>query len=252
MATYDNQWIVRYVDGELSPEEAGPFEAAMQTDPQLAADVDQYRQLKTVLQERLPNDQTREALTQRTAQLNKQYFAGNTSSPSIAPARIRRLHWLAPAAAAACILVAIVLLWPQDYNHKLDQLGQTNMIGVTERGDQTDTLLQKAAVYFNNKQFEKALPLLNAAVTADTSSQLALYYRGVAAWHTGDLQLARTSLQKVYANTSILKNDAAFYMALTYTTEKNNTMALEWLQKIPATAPEHLKANELEKVIKNR
>ncbi|HWB92211.1 MAG TPA: tetratricopeptide repeat protein [Puia sp.] len=239
MATYDNQWIVRYVDGELSPEELGPFEAAMQTDPRLAADVDLYRQLKAILETRLPEDQTRDALTQRTARLNKQYFNQKKFT----------LRWLTTVA-AACILVAIVLLWPPDYSRKLDQLGQTTMIGITERGLQTDTLLQKAATFFNQKQFEKALPLLNQAVTADSSSQLALFYRGIAAWHTGDLQLARTSLQQVYDKASVLKNDAAFYMALTYAGEKNKALASAWLRKIPTTAPEHLKASELEKVIK--
>lgn len=248
MATYDNQWIVRYVDGELSAEELGAFEAAMESDPQLAAQVGQYRELKSVLQERLPEDPTREALIQGTTQLNKQYFERGTSKP---PARrVRSLRWLTPVAAAACILAAVVLLWPGDYDHKLDQLGQTEMIGITERGVQTDSLLQEAAVYFNQKQFDKALPLLNGAVVADTSSQLALFYLGIAAWHTGDVALARNSLTQVYDRGSVMKNDAAFYMALTYAKEKNKNLALEWLRKIPEMAPEHLKANELENLIK--
>ncbi|HEV2478526.1 MAG TPA: tetratricopeptide repeat protein [Puia sp.] len=248
MATYDNQWIIRYVDGELSTEESGAFEAAMHTDPQLAAQVAEYRELKAVLQERLPEDPTREALIQRTTQLNTKYFEPGTSRRPAS--RVRMLRWLAPVAAAACILAATVLLWPSDYNHKLDQLGQTEMIGITERGVQTDSLLQEAAVYFNSKQFDKALPLLNGAVVADTSSQLALFYLGIAAWHTGDTALARNSLTQVYDRGSVMKNEAAFYMALTYAKEKNKTLALEWLQKIPEMAPEHLKANELENLIK--
>jgi tetratricopeptide (TPR) repeat protein len=248
MATYDNQWIIRYVDDELSPEELGPFEAALQTDTELAAEVERYRELKAVLRERLPEDQTREALIQRTTRLNREYFEPGAARPS--SRRMPVLRWLTPVAAAACILVAIVLLWPGAYTHKLDQLGQTEMIGITERGVQTDSLLQEAAVFFNQKQFEKALPLLNGAVVADTSSQLALFYLGIAAWHTGDLSLARTSLQQVYDRGSVLKNDAAFYMALTYAKEKNKTMALEWLRKIPEMAPEHLKASELENLIK--
>lgn len=248
MATYDNQWIIRYVDGELGPEELGPFEAAMGADPELSAQVEQYRELKAVLQERLPGDQTLEALIERTARLNREYF-GPVSS-TLPSRRVPVLRWLAPVAAAACILVAIVLLWPGDYDHKLDRLGQTEMIGITERGVQTDSLLQEAAIYFNQKQFDKALPLLNGAVVADTSSQLALFYLGVAAWHTGDITLARNSLTRVFDRGSVLKNDAAFYMALSYAKEKNKTLALEWLRKIPVMAPEHLKAKELEDLIK--
>ena len=245
MATYDNEWIIRYVDGELSPEELASFEAAMQTDTSLADAVGLYRELKAVLGERLPEDAAREALAQRTNRLNRQYFG---QEPSIR--KLPRLRWLTTVAAAACILAAAVLLWPGGNTRKLDQIGQTDMVGITERGDQTDTLLQKASVFFNQKQFEKALPLLNQAVIADSSSQLALFYRGIAAWHTGDLDLARMSLQKVYNSASVLKNQAAFYMAFTYASEKNKTMALEWLHKIPTTDPQRLKANELEKEIK--
>jgi tetratricopeptide (TPR) repeat protein len=253
MATYDNQWIIRYVDGELSPEELVPFEATLQTDARLSAEVELYRELKATLRERLPEDQTREGLIQRTSRLNKQYFEPAGPGMSIVSRRrMPALRWLTPLAAAACILAAIVLLWPADYTRKLDRLGQTEMIGITERGVQTDTLLQRAAVFFNEKQFNKALPLLNQAVAADSTSKLALFYRGIAAWHTADLQLARASLQQVYESNALLKNDAAFYMALTFAQEKNTTMALEWLQKIPAAAPEHGKAGELEKVIKNR
>jgi len=251
MATYDNQWIIRYVDGELDPEELGPFEAALQADAALAAEVARYRELKVVLRERLAEDETRTALVARTARLNEQYFSpGSAGSPAIAR-QTSILRRLIPVAAAACLLVAVVLLWPSDYNHKLDQLGQTEMIGITERGVQTDTVLQEAAVFFNRQQFDKALPLLNRAVEADSSSQLALFYRGIAAWHTGDLSLARASLQTVFDRGSLLKNEAAFYMAMTFAREKNKALALDWLQKIPATAPERLKANELEKVIKN-
>ena len=249
MATYDNQWIIRYVDGELSPEELGPFEATLQTDAELATEVARYRELKAVLRERLIEDETRSALVARIARLNRQYFA---TSSSTAVRRIPVVRWLLPVAAAACILVAVVLLWPADYTHQLDRLGQTEMIGITERGVQTDTLLQRASVFFNRQQFDRALPLLNQAVAADSSSQLALFYRGIAAWHTGDLPLARTSLQQVYEKNSLLKNEAAFYMALIFAKEKNKASALDWLQKIPLAAPDRLKANELEKIIKNR
>jgi len=248
MATYDNEWIVRYVDGELSPEELGPFEAEMRADAGLAAKVALYREVKGVLSERLPGDRTREELAQRMAGLNKEYFGGEArGARGSRPVIIRRLVTVA---AAACILVAVVMLWPGDRGRRIDELGQTEMIGITERGDQTDTLLQNAAVFFNRKQFDKALPLLERAVAADSGSQLAIFYRGVAAWHTGDIALARRSLQQVYDQGSVLQSQAAFYMALTYVGEKNKEKALEWLGKIPATDAEYLKAKELEGLLK--
>lgn len=259
MASYDKEWIVRYVDGELDPGEKAGFEAALQTDAELAAEVALYREVRAVLAERLPADATGEALKERTAQLNREYFREETirkesdREDAIRKepiSKISNFRWLQMAAAVACVVVAVELLWPEGYARKIEKLGQTEMIGITERGSQTDTLLRGAAILFNEKQFSKALVILDQVVATDSSSQLALFYRGVAAWHTGDLELARGSLQRVYESGSLLRNDAAYYMALTYAGEKNGAMAREWLQKIPAAEDERLKVKELHKLLK--
>lgn len=266
MATYDQQWIIRYVDGELSPEELEPFETALRSDPALATEVALYRETKAVLQERLPEDAVRDALAERAKQLNRQYFGSGErgqSNPSDQPRELHEpadapiipirkhtsIRWLARAAAAACIITAVALLWPHE-NGKPGEIGKIEMVSTTERGGQTDTLMQKAAGFFNRQQFEKALPILDEAVSADSSSMLALFYRGIAAWHTGDLTLARTSLEKVYNSGAVLSSDAAFYIALTYATGKNNQMAREWLSKISPADFDRLKVNELKEKVK--
>jgi tetratricopeptide (TPR) repeat protein len=124
------------------------------------------------------------------------------------------------------------------------------MLSTTERGTNADSLLQQAAVFFNRQEFTKALPLLDKAVKADSSSQLALFYRGIAGWHTGATDAARTDLQQVYNGESLLRYEAAFYMALIYASGKNNTAATEWLKKIPEGTPVSARAKELENKLK--
>ena len=110
--------------------------------------------------------------------------------------------------------------------------------------------MQQAALFFNRQEFAKALPLLDRAVRADSSSQLALFYRGVAGWHTGLLESARKDLEQVYNGESLLRYEAAFYMALSYATQKNNAAAEEWLKKIPEGTPVSGRAKELEDKLK--
>src|SRR5258708_16772454 len=105
------------------------------------------------------------------------------------------------------------------------------MVSTTERGGNADSLLQQAAVFFNRQEFAKALPLLDRAVKADSSSQLALFYRGVAGWHTGAIEEARKDLGQVYNGESLLRYEAAFYIALSYAIQKNNAAAKKYLNK---------------------
>jgi tetratricopeptide (TPR) repeat protein len=129
----------------------------------------------------------------------------------------------------------------------MDRWGATQMVSSSERGDNADSLLQQASVYFNNKQFDKALPLLEKAVVADSSNTMALFYRGVTRLHTHGIDAGRRDLEKVYGSESVFRYEAAFYVAVSYAQEKNAGAAKEWLQKIPEGTAVSEKAGELRK-----
>jgi tetratricopeptide (TPR) repeat protein len=242
MATYDKEMIIRYVEGELSAEERQQFEADLRKDPSLSDEIALYKEVRSVLQDRLKPDEGSDALRTTLQGMNKKYFG---VAPATGAKRISMTRWLAGMAAAASVILAVVLLWPSGKGNYLDSLGRTEMISTTERGGNADSLLQQAAVFFNQQQFDKALPLLDKAVKEDSSSQLALFYRGVAAWHTGAADAARKDLEQVYKGGSLLQYEAAFYMALGYAGQENKPAAKEWLSKIPEGTPVSEKAKEL-------
>ena len=185
MAAYDKESIIRYAENDLPEEERRQFEADLLTDPSLAAELSLYLELRRTLQQRLPRDTAADALRSTLSDLTKEYFAPPES-------RLSRLRWMVASAVAACVILVIGLyLLPGGNQALIDRLGRTEMVNTTSRGANTDSLLQQAAVYFNSQQFAKALPLLNKAVAADSSSQLALFYRGVTEWHTGSPDQAR-------------------------------------------------------------
>jgi len=254
MATYDKEYIIRYVEGELSPEERRQFETDLREDAALEAEVSLYEELRSTLQQRLPPDERKEALMGTLRAMNKNYFKtpAEDAGRKVASGarRVPMVRWLAGMAAAASVILATVLLWPSGNGDALDRLGRMEMIGTAERGGNADSLLQQASVYFNREQFDKALPLLDRAVKEDSSSQLALFYRGVAAWHTGAAVAARKDLEQVFKSGSLLQYEAAFYIALIYAGEKDKAAALDWLKKIPGDAPVAEKAAALREQIK--
>jgi len=238
MASYDKEYIIRYLEGELSPAEQPAFESALQSDPALAAELAECREVIHTLQQRLPQDDTAAALRRSMQELSRVHFKREAKLVSF------KRYYTGVAAAAAIIILAVVL-WPRgDY---MDRWGATQMVSSSERGDNGDTLLQQASVYFNNKQFDKALPLLEKAVAADSSNTMALFYRGVAKLHTDAIDAGRRDLEKVYGSESVFRYEAAFYIAISYAQEKNIAMAKEWLDKIPGGTAVSEKAGELRK-----
>jgi tetratricopeptide (TPR) repeat protein len=257
MATYSNEDIVRYVEDEMSSDEKQKMEEDLRADPSLVERVALCRQLKATLEQRLPGGSEEEALRRTLNGMRGKHFGGGISGGGgigtgaggagsdeqpggggrVVKMKVRVevfRKYVVGLAAAAAILFAVVMLWPSDY---LNTYGKTQMVGTTERGEGNDSLMEQAATYFNDKKFDKALPLLEEAYKKDTTNQTALFYKGVSLLHTNGIERARQDLEKVYAGGSLFQYEAAFYIALSYAQKGDKTTARSWLEKIPAGAP---------------
>lgn len=246
MTTYDRSYIVQYVEGDLPEEERKAFESELERNAALAAETSQYRELRAMLAERLRDDEAATALQATFQEMRDRYFG---QAPVVARGKVRPMARAIAGMAAAVLLVFGGIWYFRGNGAALDRLGQTEMVTSTERGEQSDSVLQAASERFNAGQFDRALPLLDQAVVADSSSQLARFYRGVTLWRLGRQPEARVDLLRVYSEGSALQSEAAFYLALSYGKEKDTATALEWLRRIPDDAPASAKAKELNRLL---
>src|SRR5258708_13434631 len=83
MATYDKERIIRYVEEELSAEERQQFEADLQKDPSLVAEVSLYEELKATLRQRLLPDDGAAALRRTLKGMNAKYFGAAAETSSV-------------------------------------------------------------------------------------------------------------------------------------------------------------------------
>jgi hypothetical protein len=238
MSMYNMEDIGRFAEGDMDAGEQAKFKLELETNESLKAMLASYQHVNTSLKMKLVEDQADKDLKETLTQLGRKNF---NNQASIRPIRT----YLVWASGIAAVFV-LFLIWSPWQKNLYEQYAPTEMISVAERGDsKTESILQKAVNAFNRRDFTAAKSALAVVRKADPENVIADYYYGIALIETGDLVQARDVLQHVYSGTSVFKYDAAFYVALSFLKEKDQTNARRWLEKIPADAANYDKSRAL-------
>ncbi|MBO9562907.1 MAG: hypothetical protein J7621_09045 [Niastella sp.] len=251
--TYED--IARYEEGLMAAEEQQAFEAVLATDTELQQELALYRDVDTTLEQQYAPDEQRQQLQGTLRQMRQEFFSATAQAPSNEqrvvetpppPARVVAFkRYIGVAAAIAAMLVVILMVWNPFTGDLYERYADTQMVTQVERGSHIDTVLQKATSAFNNKEFTEAAVLLAEVVQTQPDNSFAQFYFGVALLQTNQIPLARASFEKLIKGESAFKYEATFYEALSYLKEKDEDAAKDWLEKIPADAPNYKKAQEL-------
>ncbi len=234
MRTDDYKLIDQYLRGEL--DEAGQQEvkSRMDSDEAFAEELRFQQEVKSFAGHRT----RRQALQEQLTQLNQK----TEKEAKVIPMR-RRVFYIAGAAAAIALVIYLALpfLMPGTL---YDQFNDHQQLALQERGDNT-TLAQEAENAFNNGNYELAyakLSELTQATPDDTRAQLAL---GITALETDKLVEAKTIFNTLSNGDSAVKDNATWYLALTYVKAEDYANARQTLERIPAGTFWSAKAQEL-------
>jgi tetratricopeptide (TPR) repeat protein len=219
----------------------------MQKNEELHREVELTRDVNETLARKLHPDESEIALRKTMSDITPAYFSGQgqRSAPKTKFIPFRRTLWIA--AAASVIMIIFLTIWSPWKQDLFQQYAYIEMPGVAERGAAADSILQKANKNFNSKKYNESLPLFEAILKNDPENSFARFYYGIALLHSGLIEKSRTEMLSLYNGTSVFRYDAAFYTALSYLKEKNKSLCIEWLEKIPADAGIYSKAQELKK-----
>jgi predicted Zn-dependent protease len=243
----DNDNILKaanYADGEMNAQEQQEFELLLQSDAELREYVAQYRQATTALKANLLPDAKLDELKTTLGKLNNQYFKAEETKPEAKVVSFRQYtRWISGVAAILILGLVVFNPWRKSL---YEQYGTATTMSVTERGSNTQTNLEKAAAYYNKKEFTEAEKLLAVEYMADPKNSLAAYYYGITLIQEGQEAKARQILEQLYNGESAFKYDAAYYIALSYVKQKDNANAKKWLKNIPQGTSNYAKAKELE------
>lgn len=241
MTPYSLTDIARYAEGDMTAEEMQSFEQALAADASLQQQLALYHDVHNSLQQHFTKDAGQLQLEGTLQQLRGEFF-----SQQAKPAKIVSINrTLRYVMGVAAVLLIAIFLWKPWQGDLYEQYSDVEMINPAVRGDNADSLLQQAAIRFNNEEYQAASLLLSEAQQLRPDDSFTGFYYGVTLMHLDQLMPARMVLGDIYDGSSVFKYEAAFYIALTYIKEKDKTAAREWLQKIPADAANYGKAQEL-------
>lgn len=239
------------MNGDMSPDEEASFERALQEDPALQELVTLQREVEAGLQQHFGEDEKREQLKATLQPLQQAHFGGNRTvqtTKETRPATVVTFRkYMTAAIAAAAVLIIALFVWDPFSGNLYEKYAIAQMDSQTERGSEVDSVLVAATAAFNSKDYVVAAVDLAEVVQRQPNNTYAAFYLGVALMHTDQLAQARVIFEQLIRGGSAFKYDATFYEALSFLKEKENATARDWLEKIPADAPQYAKAQELMK-----
>lgn len=242
MKTYSYTEIARYAEDDMTAEERQEFEQALSTDTALQQQLSLYRDVHGSLQQHFNKDAQQLHLEDTLQQMRGEFFSKASTPAKVIPMK----RYLRYAMGAAAVLLVAVFLWkPWQPGDLYGKYAPLDMINPAVRGENTDSLLQQAAIAFNNEDFATAEKNLEQVRRIKPDDSFTNFYYGVSLLQNGKLAQSRVVLSALANGESAFKHQAIFYQALTYLKEGNKTACGEWLQKIPADAANYAKAQEL-------
>lgn len=247
MSKYTMDDISRYADGLMETEELQAFEAALTEDSDLQKQLALYKEAEEKLKRHIASEKGEEELKITLQGMRKEFFSSSAAGTTPAVrAKVVKLLWRKVAiTAAAAVLVALFVWQPWQGEDLYTKYAATEMVSSVERGSHTDSLLDKATTAFNAKEFTSAATWLYEVVEAQPENSFARFYYGVSLMQTGKTELARGAFTMLSKGSSAFKDEAVFYMGLSYLKDNDKENCKKWLQQVPAGSGSYEKAQQL-------
>ena len=213
----------QYLEDELSAEEKTNFEKQLSEDQELASAFEIFKELNLHLENKFGNETELNAFKKNLKSISKEHFkTKKTKVVAFKP-------WQYAIAASVAILVGLFVF--QNINPTFDDYNNPEMATFIERGDVNENL-KLAQDAFNTKNYKAAIPYFEGVLKVNKSAEIQYFY-AVSLLEDNQFQKAETNLLELKSGTSIYKNKATWYLALSKLKQKDYKSCKEILSKIP-------------------
>jgi TolA-binding protein len=213
----------QYLENELSAEEKINFEKQLSEDTEFASEFETFKELNLHLENKFGNATELNAFKKNLKSISKEHFKTKKSKV------VAFKPWQYAIAASVAILVGVFFF--QNINPSFDDYDNPEMATFTERGDVNENL-KSAQDAFNTKEYKAAIPYFEVVINSTKSPEIQYFY-AVSLLEDNQFQKAETNFSELKSGTSIYKNKATWYLALSKLKQKEYTSCKEILLTIP-------------------
>lgn len=225
----------QYLENELSVEEKTIFEKQLSEDTEFASAFEIFKELNLHLENKFGNEQELKDFKKNLKSISKEHF--KTKKIKVVAFK----PWQYAIAASVAILVGLFVF--QNINPSFEDYNNPEMATFIERGDVNENL-KLAQDAFNAKNYKAAIPHFETVLNAAKSPEIQYFY-AISLLEDNQFQKAETNLLELKSGTSIYKNKATWYLALSKLKQKDYKSCKEILSKIPEDFEDYDQVQEL-------
>ena len=225
----------QYLENELSEEEKTNFEKQLSGDPELASAFEIFKELNLHLENKFGNEQDLKAFKKNLKSISKEHFKSKKSKV------VAFKPWQYAIAASIAILVGLFVF--QNINPSFEDYNNPEMATFVERGDVNENL-KLAQDAFNAKNYKTAIPYFEMVLKEKKSPEIQYFY-AISLLEDNQFQKAETNLSELKSGTSVYKNKAIWYMALSKLKQKDYDSCKAILLTIPDDFEDYDQVQEL-------
>jgi len=225
----------QYLENELSAEEKTSFEKQLVEDQEFASAFEIFTELNLHLENKFGNEQELKAFKKNLKSVSKEHFkTKKTKVVAFQP-------WQYAIAASVAVLVGLFVF--QNINPSFDDYNNPETATFVERGDVNENL-KLAQDAFNAKNYKAAIPYFEGVLKLNKSPEIQYFY-AVSLLEDNQFQKAETILSELKSGTSVYKNKATWYSALSKLKQKDYKSCKEILLTIPDDYEDYDQVQEL-------
>ena len=225
----------QYLENELSAEEKTDFEKQLTEDQEFASAFEIFKELNLHLENKFGNANELKAFKKNLKSVSKQHF--KTKKPKVVAFK----PWQYAIAASVAILVGLFVF--QNINPSFDDYNNPEIATFVERGDINENL-KLAQDAFNAKNYKEAILHFETILKESKSPEIQYFY-AVSLLENDEFQKADANLLELQSGTSVYKNKATWYLALSKLKQKEYDSCKAILQTIPDDYEDYDQVQEL-------
>ncbi len=225
----------QYLENELSAEERTNFEKQLTEDKEFASAFEIFKELNLHLENKFGNATELDAFKKNLKSISKDHFKTKKSKV------VALKPWQYAIAASVAILVGLFFF--QNINPSFEDYNNPEIATFTERGDVNENL-KLAQDAFNAKSYKTAIPLFESVLKEKKSPEIQYFY-AISLLEVNQFQKAETNLSELKSGTSIYKNKATWYLALSKLKQKKYKSCREILLTISDDYEDYDQVQEL-------